>query len=1032
MALASRPNLATSFLSRSRHSARPSLESLEPRLVPADFTVTSYGIDGSPGTLRDCIAQANALAGPDRILITTSTPIVLSSVLGQLQITDALTITASGVPLALIQRNGGVQFRLFDITAAAGSVSLTGLELSGGSSTGSGVAGSGGAIFNAANLLIQNCYIHDNAGGGFGGGGISTTGNLTVLDSLIKANTGDSGAGIFSAGATGLSISGSTIEANVAASYAAGVNAIGTTTPVQITDSLFIDNVAPASGGGLFIREANANITGTTFQNNHSGFGAGILAETTGTGAITINLVNSTFSGNQSTQTGGALGTTANYSGITVDFYDCTVANNTAAFATGGAYAYSLNGGFAHLIYQGTLFANNSHQNFYTYPGATNTLTSLGNNLSTDSTGMTASDVVTSTPFLGTLGNNGGPTLPNYGSTPTTYLPTFALLPGSPALDAGVANHGITLDQLGVSRPQGSAPDIGAFEAVPYAYSPSGDGQSTFASFAFPSPLSLTITQASMGVSGTSVTFTVTSGIATFSNGLASITVVTDASGNVSVPLTAGGIVGPVQVTARVGAKLVATYNESVATAPQLNISTSDEFTHVAETFTRNFSVTGVGNVTVFVTYADGGEPQIIFPDEGGNFTLSNAYPTEGSDHVTVTLRDTNGNQLDQKSFDIDVLLAGVPTDQADKQTTVAGVVTAREPGVTATLTHLIPNPDGSDASIIVAVVPTFVAAGLNGSTQIGDKTITTAYDVRATNINEHDSVTIVFHYFNDDFDLPVLRYYNRTTKREEVVDSRLFVVDRFARTITLLLDEHSRPAIRDISGTVFTIAVPLAVSVPPAPAPVSSPTVDPTAAGSVQQASRGSGGGALGSGGGGGGLGGGGPDGVAFALAQVTGSGAVLAFATTTTLAALPDAPSSSVDKKGVLRDLPAVPDSLITLPGPILTPGSAEMSAPLDSSDTTTPPDTTAPPDTAAPPTPIGRLDGDLEAADVFVFEATALDEVFVSLGESRLHSRYDVGDEPRTDWRDMTLAVAAVLASRPATPRRLRRSPVAPGER
>jgi hypothetical protein len=54
--------------------------------------------------------------------------------------------------------------------------------------------------------------------------------------------------------------------------------------------------------------------------------------------------------------------------------------------------------------------------------------------------------------MLGLLADNGGPTM------------TMALHPGSPAVDAGVSLPDVTTDQRGISRPQGSAPDIGAFE----------------------------------------------------------------------------------------------------------------------------------------------------------------------------------------------------------------------------------------------------------------------------------------------------------------------------------------------------------------------------------------------------------------------------------------------------------------------------------------------------------------------------------------------------------------------------------------
>jgi hypothetical protein len=55
-------------------------------------------------------------------------------------------------------------------------------------------------------------------------------------------------------------------------------------------------------------------------------------------------------------------------------------------------------------------------------------------------------------PKVGPLANNGGLTF------------TLALLPGSPALDAGTAMGVPPTDQRGVARPQGAGVDIGAFE----------------------------------------------------------------------------------------------------------------------------------------------------------------------------------------------------------------------------------------------------------------------------------------------------------------------------------------------------------------------------------------------------------------------------------------------------------------------------------------------------------------------------------------------------------------------------------------
>jgi hypothetical protein len=76
-------------------------------------------------------------------------------------------------------------------------------------------------------------------------------------------------------------------------------------------------------------------------------------------------------------------------------------------------------------------------------------------NICSDGTaGFTAASSLNQTnPMLGRLADNGGPTL------------TMALLPGSPALDAIPADFP-PVDQRGLSRPQGPAADIGAFERL--------------------------------------------------------------------------------------------------------------------------------------------------------------------------------------------------------------------------------------------------------------------------------------------------------------------------------------------------------------------------------------------------------------------------------------------------------------------------------------------------------------------------------------------------------------------------------------
>ena len=93
-----------------------------------------------------------------------------------------------------------------------------------------------------------------------------------------------------------------------------------------------------------------------------------------------------------------------------------------------------------------------------------------GHNLSSDGTcAFSATGSLNDTdPMIGPLTDNGGPTL------------TMALLPGSPAIDAGDSAAAPPTDQRGFPRPAGAAADIGAyrscFPAVPQVSRPQGGG----------------------------------------------------------------------------------------------------------------------------------------------------------------------------------------------------------------------------------------------------------------------------------------------------------------------------------------------------------------------------------------------------------------------------------------------------------------------------------------------------------------------------------------------------------------------------
>lgn len=216
-----------------------------------------------------------------------------------------------------------------------------------------------------------------------------------------------------------------------------------------------IDN---ARGGGIYSR-GNLIVTNSTLRDNTAGNGGGIYSDGT------LVVTNSTLSGNRANPYGSGGG-----GGGIFDFGTATITNSTIS-----GNSTSPGGGFGGGIWDfnstarigNTIIAKNiGDRNPLDGPDVYGNFTSLGYNLIGISNGSTgfgvAGDIVGTTaspvdPKLGPLANNGGPTQ------------TQALLPGSPAIDAGnnsLNPPGITTDQRGPGfvRIANSTVDIGAFE----------------------------------------------------------------------------------------------------------------------------------------------------------------------------------------------------------------------------------------------------------------------------------------------------------------------------------------------------------------------------------------------------------------------------------------------------------------------------------------------------------------------------------------------------------------------------------------
>ncbi len=203
-------------------------------------------------------------------------------------------------------------------------------------------------------------------------------------------------------------------------------------------------------GGGIFndgtLLVVNSTISANDVNAAFNGYGGGIDNH----GNATI--VNSTISGNQAEDVGGGIismnGTLyLRHSTITDNRY---VKSDASFYGGGGIYG-------ADVDARNTIIAGNQAHN-----GAPSDLKAVefkssGHNLignSTGGTGYAPTDILDVDPMLGPLADNGGPTL------------THALLPGSPAIDAGDNADAPEWDQRGPGFPRivKGTIDIGAFE----------------------------------------------------------------------------------------------------------------------------------------------------------------------------------------------------------------------------------------------------------------------------------------------------------------------------------------------------------------------------------------------------------------------------------------------------------------------------------------------------------------------------------------------------------------------------------------
>ncbi|MEM9539142.1 MAG: DUF4347 domain-containing protein [Cyanobacteria bacterium P01_E01_bin.42] len=353
------------------------------------------------------------------------------------------------------------------------------------------------------------------------------------------------------------------------------------------------------SGGGILNPSNGATLTveNSTVTGNTAGTGGGIYSQN---GDVT--LINSTISGNVATGNGGGI----HAPGGTIT--NSTITNNTAASAGGfgdGGGIYSP----ASLTVQNSIIAGNADNNATNQnPDVAGTFVDNGNNLIGISDG---SSNFTNSTLVGTLANPLDPVLSPLGNY-SGQTQTHALLPRSPAINAGADIASITTDQRGQARVNGSF-DIGAVEV-------SADlAVSQTVSNANPSP-------------GDSVTFT----IAIANNGI-------DAVGNVSLNALLPTGLTLTSATPSTGSYDSSTGNWAIADLDgDFNLVTADNTTSLILTATVDANASGTLTNTAQNLTGTGEDSDLTNNSASSTISIDTVDTVSSSILSTGTTDETN------------------------------------------------------------------------------------------------------------------------------------------------------------------------------------------------------------------------------------------------------------------------------------------------------------------------------------------------------------------------------------------------------
>jgi trimeric autotransporter adhesin len=415
---------------------------------------------------------------------------------GTLLIDKQLSIAGPGAGITIQRRSTDPGFRILNV-GAHGVVNLTNLTLRNGKTdlggaglinfgsltlvrctiAGNSTTGRGGGIDNRGPLALNNSRVEQNSAGS-GAGGIENHDKTVKLTS--SSVIGNTGIGIYTQGGR-LQLTGGEVSHNSAGGIAQNfgstflnrVRIMGNSSTgisnirgsVSVVNSSVTLNSSAVGGGIYNALHGFFRVEGSIISNNSATQRGGGIRNTVGDpfgrSSADMLIINSTVSGN-SAPTGGGIENSDFLGGAEITIINTTIARNVARDEGGGVRNVDSDPNADQI---NSIFLVNSLVALNTAPNAPDAA-AVGGRFSlvgdgtgsglTNTTGNKVGKVSPNSsaidPKLGPLASNGGPTR------------TFALLAGSPAIDAGALADCPAKDQRGVARPRGAGCDMGSYE----------------------------------------------------------------------------------------------------------------------------------------------------------------------------------------------------------------------------------------------------------------------------------------------------------------------------------------------------------------------------------------------------------------------------------------------------------------------------------------------------------------------------------------------------------------------------------------